>query len=256
MYYSRIYETKFITGAIAGAMTESDSVGYVSNYPIYGVPAGVNAFALGLRMTNPRARVKLAWSCTTGDPLLDFFSQGITVISNRDATNPVNAHWAFEWGTYKLLEGGQLQPLAVPCWDWGRFYERVVLAYLNGAINSSSQIKGINYWWGMDSGVIDVQLSDSLPSGVRSLAEILKAGLISGRISPFKTRIVDQNGILRCDGEHELSAEEIIGMDWFCDNVDGRLPLYRELSYQSLEMVDKLGIVRKDREEKAEEENI
>ena len=46
-YYSRIYEGKFITGAIAGAMAQNDRVGYVASYPIFGVPAGINAFALG-----------------------------------------------------------------------------------------------------------------------------------------------------------------------------------------------------------------
>lgn len=33
-YYSRIYEGKFITGAIAGAMAKNDRVGYVASYPI------------------------------------------------------------------------------------------------------------------------------------------------------------------------------------------------------------------------------
>ena len=46
-YYSRIYESKFITGAIAGAMARNDTIGYIANYPIFGVPAGINAFALG-----------------------------------------------------------------------------------------------------------------------------------------------------------------------------------------------------------------
>ena len=34
-YYSRIYEGKFITGAIAGAMAKDDQVGYVASYPIF-----------------------------------------------------------------------------------------------------------------------------------------------------------------------------------------------------------------------------
>ena len=58
-YYSRIYEGKFISGAIAGAMSKQDRVGYIASYPIFGVLAGINAFALGLQLTNPRARVEL-----------------------------------------------------------------------------------------------------------------------------------------------------------------------------------------------------
>ena len=241
-YYSRIYEAKFITGAIAGAMAEGDCVGYVSNYPIYGVPASVNAFALGVRMTNPRAKVKLRWSCTEGDPLMEFAANGISVISNRDAANPIYSHWALDYGTYKLLEDGSLMPLAAPYWDWGRFYEKVVIGVLNGAFSVSHPDRAINYWWGMDSGVIDVQLSNSLPEGVRYLAQMLKNDIVKGRISPFRTKIYDQNGVLRCDGDKEPSAEELMEMDWFCDNVDGQLPAFDQLLPHSVDMVKLLGL--------------
>ena len=252
-YYSRIYEAKFITGAIAGAMADSDVVGYVANYPIYGVPASINAFALGVRMTNPRARVKLLWSCTEGDPLLEFVGEGITVISNRDAANPIYSHRAYEWGTYKLLDDGSMQPLAVPYWDWGTFYERVVLAHMNGALGNVHSDRAINYWWGMGSGVINVQLSPNLPSGVRALAEILKAGIIKGEISPFKTPVYDQNGILRFSGETEPNAEELMEMDWFCDNVDGSLPGFDQLLPHSVDMVKLLGIIPLDETTEREE---
>lgn len=242
MYYSRIHEAKFITGAIAGAMSEGDTVGYVANYPIYGVPASINAFALGLRMTNPNAKLKLLWSCMPGYPLLEFVKEGISVISNRDATDPMEPHLAYEWGTYKMRPDGSLQPLALPYWDWGRFYQRIVKNYMNGNLSQKSSDRGINYFWGMSSGVIDVRLDESLPAGVRALAEILKDGIIKGNISPFRSKIYDQNGLLRCDGERELSAEEIMGMDWFCDNVEGRLPELSEILPQSVEMAKTLGI--------------
>ena len=82
-YYGRIYEAKFITGAIAGAMANDDRIGYITSYPIFGVPASINAFALGAQMTNPRAQIELRWSCLPGTPQADFFADGIRVISNR-----------------------------------------------------------------------------------------------------------------------------------------------------------------------------
>ncbi|MBQ2960589.1 MAG: BMP family ABC transporter substrate-binding protein [Oscillospiraceae bacterium] len=253
MYYSRIHEAKFITGAIAGAMSEGDTVGYVANYPIYGVPASINAFALGLRMTNPKAKLKLLWSCMPGYPLLEFVKEGVDVISNRDATDPKEPHLAYEWGTYKLHADGSLQPLALPYWDWGRFYERIVKNYMDGTLAQGSAQGGINYFWGLSSGVIDVKLDEELPAGVRALAEILKNGLISGEIKPFRSRIYDQNGLMRCDGEREMSAEEIMGMDWFCDNVEGKLPKLEELLPQSVEMAKILGIGTERRETENED---
>ena len=75
-YYGRIYEAKFITGAIAGAMAQNDRIGYIASYPIYGVPASINAFALGAQMTNPRAQIDLRWSCLPGTPQADLLAEG------------------------------------------------------------------------------------------------------------------------------------------------------------------------------------
>lgn len=244
VYYARIYEAKFITGAIAGAMAGSDGIGCISGYPIFGVPASINAFALGVRLTNPNARVKLGWTCIPGDPISDLIKSGVTVISNRDATNPINQHWALEWGTYKLAADGSMQPLAVPCWHWGPFYEKILVALLSGSLGEAPAERAINYWWGMDTGVIDVQLSPSLPDGVYTLANILKDGLSRGEISPFKTHMIDQNGIVRCNGEQELNFEEILKMDWLCDNVDGSIPGFDELLPRAHGLVRLLGVYR------------
>ena len=233
MYYSRIYECKFITGVIAGAMADNDVIGYIANYPIYGVPAEINAFALGARMTNPRAEILLKWSCIAGNPLEELTDSGITVISNRDATNPLNKHWDFEWGTYKINEDGTLLPLAVPCWDWGKFYERVILSIFNGSFETTHSTKNTPYWWGLKTGVIDIQLSDSLPVGIHSLANILKTGIINGEVDPFRT--------MRPYG---FSAEELITMDALCDNVSGRIPEFDELIPESRETVRQLGLRR------------
>ena len=244
MYYSRIYEGKFITGAVAGAMAKEDIIGYVSNYPIVGEPASINAFALGVKLTNPRARIKLRWSCVEPQPVWELINSGITVISNRDATNSSNPHWALEWGTYRLQEDGSLLPLAVPCWTWGKLYEQIVLSIFNGSWANVPQSKAINYWWGMKSGVIDVQLSDTLPDGVRSLAEILKQGIVDGSVEPFYTRIVDQEGAVRNDGSRPLTTEEIMTMDWLCDNVDGSIPSFDQLAPRARDTVRLLGIYR------------
>ena len=253
-YYSRIYECKFITGAIAGAMAEQNTIGFVANYPIYGVPAGINAFALGAKLTNPRAKIKLVWSCTKGNPLKELTDQGVSVISNKEATNPENEHWTMEWGTYKLQPDGSMLPLAVPCWNWGPFYEKVMLCIMSGEFDNKTPSQAINYWWGMNSGVIDVQLSDSIPDGVLSLAGILKNGIISGAIDPFKCRIVDQNGVVRSEGDRDLSPEEIMYMDWLCDNVEGTIPAFDELLPSSQEMVRLLGVYRDKIPPETEEE--
>ncbi len=246
MYYCRVYESKFITGAIAGAMTENDRVGYVSSYPIFGEPAAINAFALGARMVNPRVRVELLWSCTRRDCADELRRRGVTVISNRDAAGPDADPWAFEWGTYMENAAGELLPLALPRWNWGALYEKLVRSALKGSLETGPADKAVNLWLGMDSGVIDVELSDSLPDGVRSLARAMKEGLERGEIDPFRSRILDQKGVLRCDGESGLTAEALARMDWLCENVDGEVPGFDELLPSAREMVRVLGLYRDD----------
>ena len=242
MYYSRIYECKFITGAIAGAMTDNDLVGYISNYPIIGDPANINAFALGMRLTNPRAKIALRWTCLPGDPLRELREAGASVISNRDATDSKNPHRPLEWGTYKLSSDGTAMPLAVPCWDWGRFYEQVVRSILNGSWAALNGERSVNYWWGLNSGVVSIQLSELLPPGVYSLANMLIRGIASGLIHPFQTKITDQNGILRNDGSEDLSSAALMDMNWLCDNVEGRIPDYEELIPESRDTVRMIGL--------------
>ena len=256
MYYSRIYECKFITGAIAGAMTENDLVGYISNYPIIGDPANVNAFALGVQMTNPRAKVMLKWSCLPGDPIQELVKAGVEVISNRDATNPKNTHWALEWGTYRLAKDGTMTPLAVPCWDWGHFYEQVVKSILNGSWATLNGERSVNYWWGLSSGVVGIQFSELLPPGVESLARMLEGGIRDGFVHPFRTKITDQNGVLRNDGAEDFSSAALMDMDWLCSNVEGRIPAFEELIPEARDTVRLIGLHREQITPEKENEQL
>ena len=125
---------------------------------------------------------------------------------------------------------------------------------MSGEYDSKAPGQAINYWWGMNSGVIDVQLSDSIPDGVRSLAEILKKGITNGTIDPFKCRLVDQNGLVRSDGGRDLTPEEIMFMDWLCDNVEGTIPEFDQLLPSSQDMVRVLGVYRDKIPPETEEE--
>ena len=244
-YYSRIYEAKFITGAIAGAMANNDLIGYVGSNPIYGVPASINAFALGARLTNPRAKVVLEWSCTAGSPQAELLRRGVQVISNRDVPTQdrKNLHFC-NYGTYALDEKGLLA-LASPVWLWGQFYVNVIRSILAGTYDKDKDSpRAVNYWWGMNSGVIDVELDEHIPEGLQELARILRQGLIDGTIDPFRRRIVAQDGSVKNDGSHSLTPDEVLRMNWLCDNVEGHIPGFEELEGYAKPIVRQLGIYR------------
>ena len=245
-YYSRMYEAKFITGAIAGAMADNDRVGYIASYPIFGEPASINAFALGAQMTNPRAKVCLRWSCLSGSPVADFIKNNIRVISNREVPSQDQMYLDFcTYGTYQMNDDNTLSPLVSPVWMWGKFYENVIRSIMSGAWEMGKDNRqAVNYWWGMDSGVVDIKLSSKLPEGVRTLAEMLQKGLRNGTIDPFFRQIYTQDGTLINDGSRTFTPDEILHMDWLCENVEGCIPRFHEILPMSRAMVRALGIYR------------
>lgn len=243
-YYGRIFEGKFITGAIAGAMAANDRIGYIGQSPIFGVPASVNAFALGALMTNPRATVELRWSCLPGDHVRELLDMGIRVISNRDVPTAEQKYLDLcSYGTYFFREDGTVESLGSPYWDWGRLYENVIRSILDGSWDKAKG-KAVNYWWGMDSGVIDVKFPQYLPPGTMEMAKMLRTALRQGTLDPFRRTITAQDGTLKNDGTRSFTPEELLHMDWFCDNVRGSIPMFEEIQPYAQSIVRALGIYR------------
>ena len=247
-YYGRVFEAKFITGAIAGAMAQNNRIGYIASYPIFGVPASINAFALGAQLTNPRAQIELRWSCVEGTPQADFFADGIRVVSNRDVPVQSKMYLDFcNYGTYLMDDKSDLISLASPVWVWGKFYESVIRSILNGTLKREKEGVGRSYWMGMDSGVIDINFSDKLPQGVRALAEFLRRGLTERTIDPFARRIIAQDGSVKNkSSDTTFTTEELLHMDWLCENVCGSIPSFDEVLPISRNMVRELGVYREE----------
>jgi len=244
-YYGRMYEAKFIFGAIAGALAQNDRIGYIAAYPIFGVPASINAFALGAQLTNPRAQIELGWSCCEGNPQADFFTDGIRVISNREVPTQNKMYLDFcSYGTYLMDDRGGLIPLGSPVWVWGKFYEEAVRFYLAGGKVEKGGANAVNYWLGMDSGVIGIELSDKLPAGIRSLAQLLVRCMESGKLDPFARKIIAQDGSVKNDGTKVFTPGELIHMDWLCENVVGKIPTFDQILPMSQAMVRELGIYK------------
>ncbi len=243
-YNARMYEAKFLIGAIAGAMAEDDKLGYVADYPIYGTIANANAFALGAKMVNPRVQVYLEWmSQKSSDELIaSFRERKVSLISGRDLIIPGN-EGTRHFGLFETEEKSTIN-LAMPIWNWGKFYEEIVRSIMNGTWkNESVSGKALNYWWGMSSGIIDVVYSHHLPVGTRRLAELLKKTICTGEFNPFSGIIYAQdNKIIQGKDDETLTSEKIIKMDWLCENIIGNIPKITEVSEKAKEVVQQQGV--------------
>lgn len=241
-YYARMYEAKFLMGAIAAAMSHSDKLGYLADCPVYGTIADINAFALGARMINPDVTVCLEWSGKKdANPRERFKNEGITFISGNDIINP--AHASREYGLYAKNEDGSLKNIGTPILHWGKFYEQIVKnAFRPTEEDALRGKKAVNYWWGMSADVIDVICSDNIPHGTHRLIEFLKNSIRADSFHPFDGLIYSQNGVVRCKDGEGLEAKDIIDMDWLAENVDGRIPDFEELTEEAKSLVEHQGI--------------
>ncbi len=242
-YYARMYESKFLIGAIAAALSRTERLGYVADYPIYGEMANINAFALGARMVNPYVQVYLEWSKIKGQSARERLRQeGLVFISDHDMITPREA--SREYGLYRSREDGSLENLATPIWDWGKFYERIIRNLYSGSSETNIQKgkKAVNYWWGLSADVIDVICSQSMPAETRRLIEFLKHSIRVGTFQPFDGPIRSQNGTICCAEGETLQPDAIITMDWLAENVTGRIPAFEELTEEAQALVRLQGI--------------
>lgn len=243
-YYARMYESKFLMGAIAAALSRTDRLGYLADYPIYGTMANINAFALGAKMINPYVQVHLEWTKVKGVDARERLKQeGIVFVSDSDMITPENASRAY--GLYAKREDGTLENLATPIWDWGKFYEQIIRNIYSGGSTEADAQKGkkaVNYWWGMSADVIDVICSKSMPHGTSRLIEFLKNSIRAGAFHPFDGPIYAQGGVVQCEKGKTLEPDEIITMDWLAENVVGKIPELDELTDEAQTLVKLQGI--------------
>ncbi len=244
-YYLRMYEAKFISGAIAGSLTKNGYVGYLSDYPIRGTTAEINAFALGVQMTNPDAKVVLEWTMLKDrDWHKEFENKGVDLISGRDLN--AGKDKIREYGLFRVLPDGSHSNLCMPVRHWGKMYEEIIGSVLRGAYKNDDSTVGtqaLNYFWGMSSDAVDVIYSRNLPSGSVRMLRNLRDGIKNNDINPFTGPIYSQDGMLRCEDGRNISPEEAVVIDWLLENVEGYIPGVNELSDEAEALVNTQGVL-------------
>ena len=250
-YYGRMYEAKFLLGIIAGSLSENDEIGYIADYPIYGMTANINAFAIGAKMVNPRAKVILEWSTVENHDIYDSMRKsGVCFVSDRDMIVPDKA--SREFGLYYLQnEKDDIVPrnMAMPIWHWGRFYELILRSIATGAWKDHEPqegVKALNYWWGMAAGVVDLVSSKSLPEATGRLVRLFKSDICTNTFHIFSGILRDQTGSIRHEADDPMSPEQIMTMDWLADNVIGEIPQPDALTEEAKQVVAVQGVNKKE----------
>lgn len=230
-YYARMYEVKFLMGALSAMCAENHKVCYIADYPIYGTIASINAFAVGASLIDPQCRVYLGWSGVHDEKWFSLLDDlDIRIFSAADFVSLKEDHTIF--GLCRKEADGSIVNLAMPVINWPKYYEKLVSQVLEGTWNNEKdpKKKSVNYWWGMNSDVLDLVLSSRIPYSSAKMISLMKEGLIKGTLNPFSGELRSTEKLIQDSHAGRLSNEQIIRMDWLNDNVIGVIPEFHELN--------------------------
>jgi basic membrane protein A len=228
-YFGRMYEPRYLSGMVAGAMTQSNLLGYVAAFPIPEVIRGINAFALGARAVNPEAQVRVVWTKTWYDPATEkeaaksLLDVGADVIAqHQDSPGPQEA--AQEKGVYSVGYNSDMSAFApkshltAPIWNWAPLYTWIVEQVRGGTWKSQS------IWYGMKEGIVDLApFGEMVPQAVRKQVMDAKQAIIDGKLHVFAGPVKDQDGTTRVAEGRQAADEDMLNMKYFVQGVIGTL---------------------------------
>lgn len=226
-YFGRMYQARYLSGMVAGAMSKSKILGYVAAFPIPEVIRGINAFTLGAQAVNPDVSVRVVWTKTWYDPATEkeaaksLLDAGADVIAqHQDSPGPQEA--AQEKGVYSIGYNSDMSGFApkahltAPVWNWGPYYTQVVQQVMDGTWKSEAA------WPGMDAGIVDLApFGPMVPEEVQQQVNAKKAEIAGGTFKVFSGPIKDQQGAVKVAAGNAASDEEMLGMTWFVEGVVG-----------------------------------
>ena len=230
-YSARFYEGRAIQGLIAGAMTESNIVGYIGSYPIPEVIRGINSAFIHARKVNPDVQFKIVWAYTWFDPSKEadaakvLIEQGADVIlQHTDSTAPLAAAAA----AGNVIGFGQASDMAEYADgprvssiidDWAPYYIERTRAVMDGTWES------VSTWDGIGAGMVGIgEITDRVPAEVKAQALELKEKIASGAYHPFTGPLNKQDGTpWLAEGEIADDAT-LAGMNFFVEGIEGDIP--------------------------------
>ncbi|MBS3786012.1 MAG: BMP family ABC transporter substrate-binding protein [Gammaproteobacteria bacterium] len=231
-YNARFYEGRYLTGVIAGHMSETEILGYVAAVPIPEVVQGINAFTRGARSVNPDIEVRVIWTNSWYDPGREreaantLLAQGADVLTHHtDSTAVVQAvedsdREAWGIGYHSDMSGfGPETHLTATTHHWGDYYIDVVESVIEGDYAPS------NLWGGHAEGMIDIApLNDAVPAAVATEIEALQSSMRDGDFYPFTGPVINQAGETVLEAGEVMSDSELNQMDYFVEGVASEFP--------------------------------
>ena len=256
-YFADLYQTYYLNGMMAGAMTKTNKIGYVAAFPIPELIRHINAFALGIKVTNPKAKVHVKWIYGWEAP--DKAREAAEALIIEGCDTP-----AFTEDTPAVIEVGQehtekgqqiytfshyspMQPygkdsvVSGQLVDWGVMYVKILQDIYNGTWKNHDE------WWliaekaailgGSFENIINPKFVGELKMKMVNTPDFGKISaydLVAKRyeqmkkgpdvFDPFSGPIKDNTGKLKIKEGQRASKGDLLSIMYYVDNVAGSIP--------------------------------
>jgi simple sugar transport system substrate-binding protein len=203
----------------------------VAGFPIPEVLQGINAFTLGMRSVDPKARVLVVWLDAWFDPprerdaAMTLFNQDVDVIAFHTGSTAVMAA-AQERGKMAVAYHSDMRKVAPDAQivavthQWGRYYTQRAQAVLDGTW------KPVSVWGGVREGMIRVgDFGPKVPKAVQDEVLARQQDIASGKLQVFRAAqdVRDNEGKMVIAKGTGLRDDQILMMDWLVEGVQGRI---------------------------------
>jgi simple sugar transport system substrate-binding protein len=247
---------------MAGALTQTDKLGYVAAHPVVEVIRHINAFALGAKEVNPNATVDVRWINAWFDPpaaqtaanalvadgvdMLAFTEDSAAVVQVAEENDDV---WAFSHYSPMQDTFGPESTISGQLIHWDVMYDEILTKIHDGNYTTSN-LADVDLLYFFEEKAIELggEFGDPINApyvddlqGINvtdsDLGEISVYDLIFERLDqmnkswadfefdPFTGPIKAQNGTTMFSTGTRASIPDMFSsMNWFVDNVIGTIP--------------------------------
>jgi simple sugar transport system substrate-binding protein len=256
-YFADLYQTYYLNGLMAGALTQTDKIGYVGAFPIPEVVRHIDAFALGIKAVNPEAKVHVKWIYAWYGPdkareaAEALIAEGCDALAFTEDTPAVievgqehtqKGKQIYTFGHYSPMEQyGPDSVVSGQLVDWGVMYVKILGDIQKGTWSNE------DLWWLIDkkAAILGGSFDHSInPKFVEALKAVQVETADFGRTTahelvmkrydqmkqgvevfdPFAGPIYDNTGKLRIPADKRASKADLLSIMYYVDNVIGSIP--------------------------------
>lgn len=256
-YFADLYQTYYLNGLMAGALTKSNKIGYVAAFPIPELVRHINAFALGIKAVNPKAEVHVRWTYAWYGPdkakeaAESLIAEGCDALAFTEDTPAVievgQEHAEKGKQIYTFSHYSPMQPYGVDSVvsgqlvDWGVMYEKILSDLYKGTWKKDDM------WWliaekaailgGSFNNIINPKFVGDLKEAkvdTKAFGNISVYDLVVKRyeqmkkgtdlFDPYMGPIKDNKGNLKIKKGEKASKGDLLSIMYYVDNVVGNIP--------------------------------